>query len=43
MYFEGKWIAKDHKLAFKWFLKSAEQGYGNAQFNLSFCTLINFV
>lgn len=34
MYSEGKGFEKSDKEAFKWYLKSAQQGYHKAQFNL---------
>ena len=35
MYIYGFGVPKDEKQALKWFKKSAESGYGHAQFNLA--------
>ena len=37
MYFSGKGVNADHKLAFQWFRKAAEQNYLEAQYYLGGC------
>lgn len=34
MYYNGHGVKQDYKKAFEWYTKSANQGYGMAQFNL---------
>ena len=33
-YYDGEGVSEDKKKSVKWFTRSAEQGYANAQFNL---------